>query len=144
MATLNTVTNLKASVKLDDVWNSASSTKDSTTGLLIMIKQKVAASENVANEDILAVTMDIGLDSGEDAQVLTTNSLTFNFAPIAKVSDCSIDERAAFVKVSNFPNKFYYKFTAIETKNKVYTVKDKIDDAVVEANIKLNINEVLF
>lgn len=144
MATLNTVTNLKASLKLDDVWNSASSSNDSITGLLIMIKQKVSGSENIKNEDILAVTMDIGLDSGEDNQVLTINSLTFNFEPIAKVSDCSIDERAAFVKVTNLPNKFYYKFTAIETADKVYTGKDKIEDAVVEANIKLNINEVLF
>ena len=63
MAALNTVTNIKTSVVLDGVWNSLTASADSTKGLMIMIKQLVKASENVSNDDVLAITMDVGVDS---------------------------------------------------------------------------------
>ena len=145
MAALNTVTNIKTSVVLDGAWNSLTANADSTKGLIIMIKQLVKASENVSNDDVLAITMDVGVDSGEEGQVLIIDSYTFNFAPIALVSAETINDRASFCKIlGKLPKKFYYRFTAIETAKKTYKVGDKIEGKDVTANIKFNLEELDF
>lgn len=145
MAALNTVTNLKSLVELDGKWNSITASADQTKGLFILIKQTVAATENIKNDDIQAITMAIGVDSGEADQILWIDSYTFNFSPIAYVSDNTINDRAAYCKINQqLPKKFYYQFTAIETKDKVYTPKDLIEKATVKANIKFNLEELDF
>lgn len=144
MASLNTVTNLKASIVLDGSWNTVTASGDVTKGLLIMIKQITKASENVDTNSIRAITMDIGLDSGEDNQILLVGGFTFNFSPIALTSCNSINDRAAFVKVGQLPKKFYYRISAVELSNKVIKVGDKIEGSDPTLNVKLNLEEVDF
>lgn len=143
MAALNTVTNLKANITLDGVWNTLTAGGEKTSGFLIMIKQLVKASENIDTDSIQAVTMDVGIDSGEVDQVLTLGSYTFNFAPISFTSVNTINDRAAFTQIQSLPKKFYYRFTAIETSSKVIKVGDKVNGATPVANIKLNIEELV-
>ena len=142
--TINTINQLQADLTLDGTWSSRSSSHTATKGFFILTKSSNNdSSYSIKLDDIISVQLQIGLDIGETDGYMVIDSYDFLF-PKKKISECKdVNDRTSFIKINQtLPKHFYYRVSAIETKNKIYKIGDKIEGNDPTAEIKLNIQEL--
>lgn len=119
MAAISGVTEIIDSIDFTDDWESVELDTGLHTAYLIAIKGDKSDTDVCDLDAVVAVTLEIGIESGVTNQYLTILRPTLYFNQFTSSNE-EMNKKSAFVRLDNLPTEFYIKVLGVQTFDKSY------------------------